>query len=410
MAVGKHAFAIVFILAGAVSLPAKGPVRLENIRFYSYPEYTRVVLDMSGSIRIAERVLKGGEGGRLFFDLDNCRFGVDYPYQKKNEIRVQSGNLQRIRIGKWKTQTIRVVFDFDRIGKYNRFYLTSPFRIVFDIYRQKEFVSRARQLQETAPAEALPAERPSGGIPVPELGTPSIARQLGLGVHRIVIDPGHGGKDPGTVNRQLGVQEKDITLDIGKRLNAILNEHKELEVILTRPRDVYVPLEERAAIANSNQGDIFVSIHTNSAPRLTARGVESYYLNMTADPRAMEVAAQENAMSSKSMAEMRTILDQILHNSKISESRILSQFIQSSMVANLQRKYDAIEDLGVKKAPFYVLLGAQMPSALIEVSFLSHRDEARRLGIPEYRQAVAAGLYLGIINFIRSLGKNETFK
>ena len=224
-------------------------------------------------------------------------------------------------------------------------------------------------------------------------------------MHRIVIDPGHGGKDPGTINRRLDLQEKNITLDIGKRLNAILNEHMEFEIILTRCRDEYVPLEERAAIANSNQGDIFVSIHTNSAPRLTARGVESYYLNITTDPRAMEVAAQENAMSSKSMADMRTILDQILQNSKIFESRILSELIQGGMVANLKKKYDAVADLGVKKAPFYVLLGAQMPSALVEVSFLSYVDEAKRLASPSYRQAVAAGLYLGIINFIQSLGK-----
>jgi N-acetylmuramoyl-L-alanine amidase len=393
MRVGKNAAGIAFLLAAAISLPARGPVRLENIRYYSYPEYTRVVLDLSGTIKISEKVLKGVDSGRLFFDLDKCRFGGDYPFEKMNEIRIRSGNLQRIRIGKWQAQTIRVVFDFDQIGKYNRFYLTSPFRIVFDIYRRAEFVSHAQQEREQA--QEIPARE----------GSPSIARQLGLGVHRIVIDPGHGGKDPGTVNRLLGLQEKDITLDIGKRLNAILNEHSEFEIILTRPRDEFVPLEERAAIANSNQGDIFVSIHTNSAPRLSARGVESYYLNMTADPRAMEVAATENAMSTKSMAEMRTILDQILQNSKISESRILSQFIQGSMIANLQRKYDAIENLGVKKAPFYVLLGAQMPSALVEVSFLSNRDEARRLGAPEYRQTVAAGLYLGIINFIQSLGK-----
>jgi N-acetylmuramoyl-L-alanine amidase len=387
----KRAWAFIFILAVAGVLPARGPVRLQNIRYYSYLEYTRVVLDLSGDVKIAEKVLKGGDSSRLFFDLKNCRFSVTYPAEKKNEIRIQAGNLQQIRIGNWNAQTIRIVFDFDRIGKYNRFYLTSPFRIVFDIYRQAEFLSHAQQTREQAPLQAD--------------GSPSIARQLGLGVHRIVIDPGHGGKDPGTVNRQLGLNEKDITLDIGKRLNAILNEHKEFEIILTRPRDEYVPLEERAAIANSNQGDIFVSIHTNSAPRLTARGVESYYLNMTADPWAMEVAAQENAMSRKSMAEMRTILDQILQNSKISESRNLSQSIQASMIANLQRKFDTIADLGVKKAPFYVLLGAQMPSALIEVSFLSNRDEARRLGLPEYRQTVAAGLYLGIINFIQSLGK-----
>lgn len=394
---------IYFMLAVSLALPARGPVNLQNIRYYSYPEYTRVVLDLSADIKIAEKTLKGSSSGRLFFDLKNCRFAADYPFEKKSEIKIQAGNLQRIRIGKWNAQTIRVVFDFDKIGKYNRFYLTSPFRIVFDIYSQAEFVSHAQQTRE----QNLPVVEgsPTGGRQSDGPGSPSIARQLGLGVHRIVIDPGHGGKDPGTINRRLDVQEKNITLDIGKRLNAILNEHAEFEIILTRCRDEYVPLEERAAIANSNQGDIFVSIHTNSAPRQTARGVESYYLNITADPRAMEVAAQENAMSSKSMADMRNILNQILQNSKISESRILSQSIQRSMVANLKQKYDAIDDLGVKKAPFYVLLGAQMPSALIEVSFLSNLNEAKRLASPSYRQAVAAGLYLGIINFIQSLGK-----
>ncbi len=408
----KRASAIPFLLAAASALvpgpalpAAPAQARLENIRYYSYPEYTRVVLDLSREIRIGEKVLKGGDGGRLFFDLKNCRFALNYPREKMNEIRIAAGNLQRIRIGKFQSQTIRVVFDFDRIGKYNRFYLTAPFRIVFDIYRRDEFVSHARQQARGEPPAGA-GDSGAGAPPIPAGGgTPSIARQLGLGVHRIVIDPGHGGKDPGTVNRALGLREKDITLDIGKRLNAILNEHRELEVILTRPRDAYVPLEERAAIANSNQGDLFISIHTNSAPRLSARGVESYFLNMTTDPRAMEVAAQENAMSTKSMADMRSILDQILRNSKISESRTFSECLQGSMVANLKAKYDAIEDLGVKKAPFYVLLGAQMPSSLVEVSFLSHAAEASRLATPEYRQAVAAGLYLGIIRFIQSLGK-----
>jgi N-acetylmuramoyl-L-alanine amidase len=392
MAVLKKFVAFFFILPALFAV-TKTPVKLQNIRYYPYAEYTRVVLDLSSDLKISEKVVKGSASGRLFFDLKNCRFAAAYPHDKKNEIKIQTGNLKRIRIGKLNQKTIRVVFDFDQIGKYTRFYLTSPFRIVFDIYLQAKFVSHAQesqtQLQATAVAE----------------GNPSIARQLGLGVHRIVIDPGHGGKDPGTVNRSLGLEEKNITLDIAKRLNAILNEHAELEIILTRPRDEYVALEERAAIANSNQGDIFISIHTNSAPRKTARGIESYYLNITADPRAMEVAAQENAMSSKSMAEMRTILDQILQNSKISESKNLAQYIQDSMVGNLKTKYDGIDDLGVKKAPFYVLLGAQMPSALVEVSFLSCRDEASRLAMPSYRQAIAAGLYLGIINFIKSLGK-----
>jgi N-acetylmuramoyl-L-alanine amidase len=339
-----------------------------------------------------------------FFLLKNLVFAPRLT-TPKNAIKIQTGNLKQIRIGKLSPKTIRVVFDFDQIGKYTRFYLTSPFRIVFDIYRQAKFVSHAQESQNQAQATAAAEGNPPGGGQSAGPGTPSIARQLGLGVHRIVIDPGHGGKDPGAVNRSLGLEEKSITLDIAKRLNAILNEHDELEIILTRPSDEYVALEERAAIANSNQGDIFISIHTNSAPRKTARGIESYYLNITADPRAMEVAAQENAMSSKSMAEMRTILDQILQNSKIVESKILAQYIQESMVGNLKIKYAAIADLGVKKAPFYVLLGAQMPSALIEVSFLSCSADAGRLAMPSYRQAIAAGLYLGIINFIQSLGK-----
>lgn len=370
---------------------AKEPVKLQNIRYYTYAEYTRVVLDLSSDVKIVEKVLQGTDNSRLFFDLTDCRFAAKYPSEKKSEIKIKSGNLKQIRVGRPKQQTIRVVFDFDRIGKYTRFYLSSPFRIVFDIYRQPTFVSHAQkdQNQKTVMAE----------------GHPSIARQLGLGVHRIVIDPGHGGKDPGCVNRALGLEEKRITLDIAKRLNAILNEHAELEIILTRCRDEYVALEERAAIANSNQGDLFISIHTNSAPRRSARGVESYYLNITADPRAMQVAAQENAMSSKSIADMRSILNQILQNSKIAESKILAKFIQDSMVGNLKTKFSGINDLGVKKAPFYVLLGAQMPSALVEVSFLSSPEEARRLALPSYRQAIAAGLYLGIINFIQSLKK-----
>jgi N-acetylmuramoyl-L-alanine amidase len=392
MAVCKNFFTFFFVLPALFTM-AKAPVKLQNIRYYPYAEYTRVVLDLSSDLKISEKVIKGSDSGRLFFDLRNCRFAAAYPLDKKNEIKIKTGNLKQIRIGKLSQKTIRVVFDFDQIGKYTRFYLTSPFRIVFDIYSQAKFVSHAQESQIQAQATAL-AE-----------GNPSIARQLGLGVHRIVIDPGHGGKDPGTVNRSLGLEEKNITLDIAKRLNAILNEHAELEIILTRPRDEYVALEERAAIANSNQGDIFISIHTNSAPRKTARGIEAYYLNVTADPRAMEVAAQENAMSSKSITDMRTILDQILQNSKIVESKILAQYIQVSMVGNLKIKYEDIEDLGVKKAPFYVLLGAQMPSALVEVSFLSCQDEASRLATPAYRQAIAAGLYLGIINFIQSLGK-----
>ncbi len=378
------------VLLFAVQIPASPPVKLENIRYYSYPEYTRVVLDLSGPIQISERALKEEAKSRLFFDLKGCRLSSDYPGSKKNEINVRAGNLNRIRIGSWNRRDIRVVFDFDKIGTYNRFYLPSPFRIVFDIYRSDVFVTHSRDLR---------------GHSVPETGQPSMARQLGLGVHRIVVDPGHGGKDPGTVNSLLGIREKELTLDIAKRLQSMLREHAEFEIILTRNRDEYLSLEERTAIANSSQGDLFLSIHINSAPRKDARGVETYFLNITTDPWAMSVAAQENAMSSKSIGELRTILDRIMINSTIEESKILSTCLQDNIVGHLRRKYNLVDDLGVKKAPFYVLLGAKMPSALIEASFLSCTAEAERLGTPDYRNSIAAGIYLGVTSFIQSLGK-----
>lgn len=247
----------------AIGLPGSPMVRLENIRYYSYPEYTRVVLDLSGSVKIAEKVLKEQSKSRLFFDLKGCRFSAEYPASKKNEIVIRAGNLNRIRIGNWNRRDIRVVFDFDRIGTYERFYLPSPYRIVFDIYRSDVFVTHSRDLRNR-PDPAAAAH-------------PSMVRQLGLGVHRIVVDPGHGGRDPGTVNLELGIQEKEVTLDIAKRLQSMLREHAEFEIILTRDADKYISLEERTAIANSNQGDIFVSIHINSAPRKSAQGIETFF-------------------------------------------------------------------------------------------------------------------------------------
>jgi len=390
---------VFLLLAFAVAtVPAAStPVRLENIRYYSYPEYTRVVLDLSSPIRIHEKKLKEIGRERLFFDLSPCVLASEYPPVKKNEIKIEAGNLKQIRIGNWNRNSIRVVFDFDKIGRYNRFYLTTPYRIVFDIYSRVEFLTRSQE------AKGLPPPLP----PLP--GHPSMARQLGLGVHRIIIDPGHGGRDPGTINRQLKIEEKEVTLDVARRLAALLAEHSDLEVILTRSQDSTITLEERTAIANSSRGDLFVSIHANSAPRKSARGVETYFLNITTDPWAMSVAAQENAMSTKSISEMKSILDQILKSTNISESKVLAGFLQQEMVDNLERKYDRIIDLGVKKAPFYVLIGAQMPSSLIELSFLSQRHEAERMATPTYRHALAGGLYFGIIHFIESLGKNETF-
>ncbi len=394
----KKAFYFLFLFILLIAnLSTKKNNQLLNIRYYAYPDYTRVVLDLSASLKVQEKLLPGQNLTRLYFDLLDCDFSGAYPEANKKEILIKSGNLKRIRLGKWEKHDLRVVFDFDKIGKYDKFYLSSPFRVVFDIFQDdinhidKSVSSRSDRVDST---------------PEQIEGQYSMVRQLGLGVHRIVIDPGHGGKDPGTSNRSLKLYEKNITLDLARRLKSLFKKNSKYEIILTRESDRYISLEERTAIANSKKSDLFVSIHVNSAPRENTRGIETYYLNLTTDPWSMSVAAQENAITKKSIGEMETIVKQIVKNAKKSESRILSQFIQEHVVKQLKSKYSKITSLGVKKAPFYVLIGARMPASLVETSFLSNMNEAKRLKTSFYRYLIANGLYYGIISYIKSLGKN----
>jgi N-acetylmuramoyl-L-alanine amidase len=363
---------------------------LKNIRYFTYNDYTRVVIDLSSQIEVTEKILPGQEKTRLYFDMQRSQFAPEYPSEKKREITIGKKHLQRIRIGKRSKHCVRVVFDFNNIEKYTKFYLTSPFRIVFDVFQKESTGSEKVDLGE--PAKSVE-------------GKYSVVRQLGLGVHTIVIDPGHGGKDPGTANKKLRLYEKDITLDLAKRVKTAFQKNTKYNIILTRNDDRYIALEERTAIANSKNGDLFISIHLNSAPRKSARGVEAYFLSMTTDPWAMQVAAQENAVTSKSIGEMESIIEQIVRHTKISESKIFTTHIVENLVRQLKTEYKDIENLGVKKAPFFVLAGAQMPASLVEVSFLSHNQEARRLRSTAYRNALAQGLYKGIISYIKSLGK-----
>lgn len=366
---------------------------LQNIRYYTYTDYTRVVLDLSSTLKVREKILPGEDRDRLYFDMEKCNFGPDYPQEKKREITVGTGHLQRIRIGKRGESCVRVVFDFDKIEKYSKFYLTSPFRVVFDIFQEGPGI---KSVTDDVNANASKPSKPMDT-------NYSMVRQLGLGVHSIVLDPGHGGKDPGTSNRALGLYEKEITLDIARRLKYLFQKHSDYKIILTREKDEYMTLEERTAIANSKKGDLFISIHLNSARRRSVRGVESYFLSMTTDPWAMHVAAVENMVTGKSIGDMEAIVDQIVNHARISESKILSQCIQENLVNQLEKKYKNIENLGVKKAPFYVLIGARMPAALVEVSFLSNYQEGKRLKSSAYRYSIAEGLYSGIQSYIKSL-------
>ena len=233
-------------------------------------------------------------------------------------------------------------------------------------------------------------------------GDRSLIRALGLKIGKIVIDPGHGGHDTGTVGPN-GLAEKDLVLEVAKRLGKLLEARLGAEVVYTRRDDTFIPLETRTAIANQERADLFISIHANSSNDPAARGVETYYLNFTSSPEALEVAARENAVSEKSIYELQDLVKKIALKEKIEESREFAGDVQQSLHSSLAAKSSAIRDRGVKKAPFIVLIGANMPSILAEISFVSNPTDERRLRTGEYRQRIAESLYRGVAKYVNGL-------
>lgn len=237
-------------------------------------------------------------------------------------------------------------------------------------------------------------------------GDYSLARQLGLSVQRIVIDAGHGGHDPGA--QANGIVEKDLVLDVALRLQKLLEAQPGMEVVLTRGTDEYIPLEERTAIANRAGADLFLSIHANASPRAEARGLETYFLNFATNPEAEAVAARENATSTQNMGHLPDILKAIALNAKLAESRELAMMVQTSMVRRLKTQNTSVRDLGVKQAPFVVLIGAQMPSVLAEISFVTNRTDASSLKQASSKQRIAQALFDAIVKYQSSLKKVTT--
>jgi N-acetylmuramoyl-L-alanine amidase len=229
-------------------------------------------------------------------------------------------------------------------------------------------------------------------------GETSLIRALGLKINRIVIDAGHGGHDSGTLGVD-GIQEKDVVLDVALRVGKLLHDRLGAEIIYTRSDDTFIPLETRTAIANKAQADLFLSIHANSSPDPTARGVEVYYLNFTSDPTALDVAARENAVSGASVHQLSDLVKKITLKDKIAESREFAADVEGSLFAGLTKGNAGLRDRGVKKAPFVVLIGANMPSILAEISFVTNAKDAEQLREPEYRQRVAESLYAGVAKY-----------
>src|SRR4030066_124279 len=302
---------------------------------------------------------------------------------KKEPISVGDGILKRIRVSQHTQKDARVVLDLGSIDDYRFYPLTEPHRLVIDMYGAKY-----REENETKGKSTKDKE--DKGMP--------LSQQLNLTVKTIVLDPGHGGKDPGAIGKN-GLMERDVTLDVAKGLKKILVEKADKKVYLTREDDTYIRLEQRPTIASGKKADLFISIHVNSNTKRSSRGIETYILNLSSDKWAQKTAARENMASEKSISDLEKILFDLADNNKeVSMSLALS--VQNSVVNTLKKDYSRIEDLGVKQAPFYVLIGTKVPSILAEVSFISNPDEEKRLRTPEYRQKIAEGLYEGIKRYI----------
>lgn len=375
----------------------RGAVHVKDIRHWSTPNYTRVVVDLDAPVKYTSRLLKPDprikKPGRLYLDLRHARVSKDID----SHIPIKDGLLKAARAAQHSPDSVRVVLDMESVGGYKIFHLYDPFRIVVDVRRSAE-------KRKAGPSRAERKRKPRKGIRRADTSPPpvSLAGQLGLSVKRIVIDPGHGGRDPGCRGPG-GLLEKHIVLRLAKILAARIRKEVGCEVFLTRTRDVFVPLERRTAIANMKKADLFISLHVNAHRNRRIHGLETYFLNMATDKRAVLVAARENATSEKNISDLQAILNDLMLNTKIHESNRLALKVHAGMVSQVKKKYKKVRDLGVKQAPFYVLIGAEMPAVLVETGFLTNPVEARRLTTKTYMAQMAAGISRGIKSYIDSI-------
>ncbi len=380
----------------AVAEPKPQGVMLRAIRREALPGAMRVTLELGGEAPYHDEEIGGPP--RVFIDLQNTR-----PVEALKDVTQAFPDdlVRQIRVGRQLGTRTRVVLDLSGTAPHTVYALYNPYRVVIDFAREA-VTPRATiagpVASPTAPASAAPVPsepRPNGR------GGFSLSRQLGLGVARIVIDPGHGGHDPGAMND--GLSEAELVLDVALRLEKLLVKQPGVEVVMTRRSNVFVPLEERTAIANREGADLFLSIHANASEDDRARGIETYFLNFAPNPAAEAIAARENAASAGTMRQLPDIVKAIALNNKLDESRDFASLVQSAMLDRLKRANKRVKDLGVKQAPFMVLIGATMPSILAEVSFLTNHQEATLLRGGTYRQQIAEALFTGVMRYQRSL-------
>lgn len=372
-----------------------GLARITKIRHWSTDNYTRVVIHLDKELPFKSNLLnadpKYGKPPRLYVDID----GADIDNTLYVE-PITKGLLEEIKFGRNQPDVSRVVLYINSFENYRVFALPNPYRIVMDIEGRgadpDTLFAKDPNQKKTKP-KYTPKDSPSTE------NIESLRQALGLKIKTVVIDAGHGGHDPGAIGPS-GLKEKDVNLKIAKRLQEkLLADGKQFgieNVYLTRSSDRFIPLEERTAIAKKRNADLFISIHCNAAKDKRAYGIETYILSFTNDKSSLEVAARENATTTKGISDLKDIVQKYLLSSKIEESKKFAGYVQGSIISKISSKYSPVKNKGVKKAPFIVLIGADIPSILIETSFITNPTEEKRLKSSSYIDRIANGIIAGI--------------
>ena len=438
---------------------------VQKIRSSVTPDGAEIIIELEDSVQFISGRITNPD--RIYFDLHAAKLS---PALLHNKIKVTGDLLNQVRVAQNQGGVVRIVLDVNGVKDYAATLLQKPSRLVIELYGDKSTHAPVQSTKATAPASknagktddvasresaaATPAgdksatssdgitvsvSDPASAKPVPppskvvvtrsmHLAVPTkpdliqppaapvptrdgqatLTRTLGLKIGRIVIDAGHGGHDTGTIG-PTGLMEKDLCLDVALRLGKILQQKLPgAEIVYTRSDDTFIPLEERTRIANEAKADLFISIHANSSPDHGARGIETYYLNLKGSPDAMAVAARENATAEEGVHDLEDLVKKIARTEKIDESKEFAEDVQDSLAKRIQKTARPVKNRGVRKAPFVVLIGADMPSILTEISFLSNPADEQLLKKPEHRQRVAEGLYSGVSAYLQSLNSVAT--
>jgi N-acetylmuramoyl-L-alanine amidase len=409
----RHLGAVLLFAAGLAlaAPPAAAAPGISDIRAWTNEIYTRVAIDTGDEVSWQADILRAdparGLPPRIFIDIRGAGIRDDI---LRKPIEVRNGLLRQVRAGRFDRDTVRVVIDLERESTYRVFALPGPFRIIVDIDGEGEI--------PVPPASTTPADPPGPVTAVPSPGdpaqpsaspfvpppTPSAGSAVSTRKHRVrvMIDPGHGGKDPGAIG-PTGLKEKDVVLAIGRKIREKLLRSGEFDVRMTRDEDVFIPLEERTAMANKGRADIFVSLHINASKNRKAEGFSTYVLSRGASNREdLELAARENGVPIRKLQGVKFIIDDMFTGARKNESLRLAKTVNDAVVRHVSTRYPGAQSLGLKQAPFYVLVGARMTAVLVEASFISNIREESRLRDSSCLDGIADG----VVEAIRYYGQN----